>query len=348
MSLPEQLPPTLPVAAPAPRGWIFRSWKPLLLFALTVLTTTITGALFVHQGRGLLPLSDGLTFSVPLLAILLCHEFGHYFAAKLHGVPTSLPYFIPLPPGIGLFGTMGAVISQEGTTDRRKLIDIGAAGPLAGLIVAIPVLLYGLSLSEVKVISGGMQEGNSLLYAGLKYLVKGAFLPAGGLDVDLHPTAWAGWAGLLVTMLNLLPIGQLDGGHIATAYFGNRYRYTARTFHRVLPVLAVAVFAWVYRLSAGAALGQIPTEEFSPIKVAIAAAMPWMVWAVLLWVLGRLAGGFDHPPVNDRVPLPPSRNALFWIVAVIFALIFMPIPLRDSVNFAPPPAADRAAGAVTP
>jgi membrane-associated protease RseP (regulator of RpoE activity) len=307
---------------------------PLLLFVATVFSTTATGALYVHQGASLWPLADGLSFSVPLLAILLCHEFGHYFAARLHKVPASLPYFIPLPPGIGLFGTMGAVITQgAGTTDRRKLIDIGAAGPLAGLVVAIPVLAYGLSLSEVTPIAtGGLQEGNSILYAALKYFAKGTFLPSREHDVHLHPTAFAGWAGLLVTMLNLIPIGQLDGGHIATAYFGNRYRRAARAVHLALPWLGLLAFGWVYRL-AEAALPPIGAED-SPFAIAINAASPWLVWFLLLWGLGRLARGFDHPPVDDHTALPRSRGALFWVVAVTFALIFMPVPLRVSLGSA--------------
>ncbi|HEY0705337.1 MAG TPA: site-2 protease family protein [Polyangia bacterium] len=311
-----------------------RKWrefgKPILLFLITVATTTATGALFVHPDS-FFPLTDGLSFSVPLLAILLCHEFGHYFAARHHGVPASLPYFIPLPPGLGLFGTMGAVISQEGTTDRRKLIDIGAAGPLAGLVVAIPVLIYGLTLSEVKPLVGlGQQEGNSLLYAGLKYLTKGAFLPSDGRDVMLHPTAFAGWAGLFVTMLNLLPIGQLDGGHVATAFFGNRYRRAARIVHQALPWLSLIAFGWIYR-KLQLQSGPLP-ENASALEIAILSALPWMVWFVLLWVLGRLARGLDHPPVDDHTPLPRSRTALFWVVAVVFALIFMPVPFGTSVG----------------
>ena len=312
--------------------------KPLLLFLLTALSTTATGAMTAHHGP-ILPLRDGLSFSVPLLAILLCHEFGHYFAAKLHGVPASLPYFIPLPPGLGLFGTMGAVIGQAGTTDRRKLIDIGAAGPLAGLVVAIPVLAYGLTLSEVKPVVGiGMQEGNSLLYAGLKYLAKGTLLPSGGRDVDLHPTAWAGWAGLYVTMINLLPIGQLDGGHIASAYFGNRYRRIGRIFHQALPWLAVAAFGYVYRAVQREALGRTLPDDMTTFGIAIQAALPWLVWFILLWGLGRLVRGLDHPSVDDQTPLPASRTALFWVVAVMFALIFMPVPLRVTVGAPDAPA----------
>ncbi len=265
---------------------------PLALFVATCFTTTVAG---------------GASYSIPLMAILVCHEFGHYFAARAHGVSASLPHFIPMPPPF-LLGTMGAVIFQSETPDRRKLIDIGAAGPLAGLVVAIPVLFYGLTLSEVKPISAaGLQEGNSLLYALLKFGAKGIWLPGNGQDVILHPTAWAGWAGLLVTMVNLIPIGQLDGGHIAIAYFGNRYLRASRVIHLLLPVLALG-------------LGFLVASE---------AGFFWMLWAGLLFLMKWLARGQYHPPVDDR-PLSRSRAALFWVVCVAFAAIFMPVPLMRS------------------
>ena len=167
------------------------------LLLATFITTTAAGALFVHGQIGgdlgweaILPISDGLSYSVPLMLILLSHELGHYLVARLHGVDASLPYFIPLPPSFGL-GTMGAVIGMRNVTaDRKKLIDIGAAGPLAGLLVAVPVICYGLAHSPVgPLVAGGQQEGNSILYALLKHLVKGAWLPDGHHDVFLHPTA---------------------------------------------------------------------------------------------------------------------------------------------------------------
>jgi membrane-associated protease RseP (regulator of RpoE activity) len=240
-----------------------------------------------------------------------------------------LPYFVPLPPGIGMFGTMGAVILQSRTSDRRKLIDIGAAGPLAGLVVAIPVLVYGLALSPVGPIEGGFQEGNSLLYAVLKRLVCGAWLPNHGIDVNLHPIAFAGWAGLLVTMLNLLPISQLDGGHVAIAFFGNRYGRASQFLRRMLLPLAVLVTAAVYSTTSQdlARLGL--AGNLSPWSIAIPAGSVWLVWYVMLGLLRRLAGGIDHPPVDDR-PLPRSRALLFWTVVVSFILIFMPTPIRET------------------
>jgi membrane-associated protease RseP (regulator of RpoE activity) len=300
----------------------------LLLFLATLLTTTAQGAVSVHHGGGLWPLSDGLSYSLPLMAILVCHELGHYVAARYHGVPATLPYFIPIPPPIGLLGTMGAVIVQAPTADRKKLIDIGAAGPLAGLLVAIPVLLYGLHLSEVTAPPpGSLQEGNSLLYAALKWLVKGEWLPGGGRDVNLHPTAWAGWAGLLVTMLNLLPIGQLDGGHVATAYFGNRYGKVAAVLHAALPVLATAVLVWVYITARRDLSGGAAADGTTAGSTAGMAAALWLVWYGLLYLMKRMSDGEYHPPVGDT-PLPPSRVALFWVVCVSFVLTFMPVPLR--------------------
>jgi membrane-associated protease RseP (regulator of RpoE activity) len=310
------------------------------LFLATVITTTATGAMQLHPSGEIAPIADGLSFSVPLLLILLFHEFGHYIAARLHKVHASLPFFIPLPPWIGLFGTMGAVIKMPGSpTDRRKLIDIGASGPLAGLAVAIPVLLYGLSKSHVLPMSpAGMQEGNSLLYLGLKFLVTGRWLPDGNYDVNLHPTAFAGWAGFLVTMLNLLPFGQLDGGHIMVARFGNRYSKIAAKLHQLLLVLAGGVFVFTYVLvSRAAALGRGPLAGGEPLPafaVALQACMPWILWFTVVRILRRLGGGEEHPPVDDK-ELGWGRRVLFAVVVVAFIAIFMPIPLRVSIGSHP-------------
>ena len=303
----------------------------IALFLTTLLTTTVQGAIMQHGGSGMFPLGDGLSFSIPLMAILLCHEMGHYIAARIHRVPASLPYFVPLPPGLGMFGTMGAVILQSRTTDRRKLIDIGAAGPLAGLVVAIPVLAYGLHLSPVGPIEGGFQEGNSILYAVLKRLVCGAWLPWQGIDVNLHPIAFAGWAGLLVTMLNLLPIGQLDGGHIAIAFFGNIYGRASQFLRRMLLPLSLVVTGVVY-FSVSQELARTDlAQQFSPWSIAVPAGSVWLVWFVMLGVLRRVSGGVDHPPVDDR-PLPQSRAVLFWTVVITFVLIFMPVPFRTNIG----------------
>lgn len=303
----------------------------IALFLTTLFTTTVQGAIARHQGGGMFPLSDGLSFSIPLMAILFCHEMGHYIAARIHRVPASLPYFVPLPPGIGLFGTMGAVILQSRTSDRRKLIDIGAAGPLAGLVVAIPVLAYGLHLSPVGPMAGQYQEGNSLLYAVLKRLVCGMWLPARGIDVNLHPMAFAGWAGLFVTMLNLIPISQLDGGHVAIAFFGNAYGRASQFLRRMLLPLAVVVTAAVYWSTREDLARAGLTDTHAAWFAATAAGAQWLIWYVMLGLLRRLSGGIDHPPVDDR-PLPQSRALLFWAVVLSFVLIFMPVPIRPTVE----------------
>jgi membrane-associated protease RseP (regulator of RpoE activity) len=304
--------------------------RPLLhagLFLATFLTTTATGAIEAHGPSqwAIAPIRDGLPYSVPLMFILLCHEFGHYIAARLHRVPASLPYFIPLPPGLGL-GTMGAVIGmRKVATDRKQLIDVGAAGPLAGLAVAIPILVYGLTKSEVAPLMTGTQEGNSILYAVIKWLVKGAWLPNSQTDVFLHPTARAAWAGLLVTMINLLPIGQLDGGHIASAYFGNRYNAFAERLRRLLPIGAIVVFCWVL-YSTQRELGSAWRLEIGAFG-AMVGSLFWLVWYGLVGLMRRMTGGMNHPPVDDK-PLPRSRRALFWLMVVVFVAVFMPVPQR--------------------
>jgi membrane-associated protease RseP (regulator of RpoE activity) len=320
-------PADLRPAGPPPR-------RPLVLHAAlllaTFLTTTASGAIRIHPTGDIAPIRDGLSYSVPLLLILLCHELGHYLAARWHGVDASLPYFIPFPPWFGL-GTMGAVIGMRRVTkDRKKLIDIGAAGPLAGLAVAIPVILYGLAHSKVGPLAPhGQLEGNSILYAVLKHAAKGLWLPDGRQDVYLHPTAFAGWAGLLVTMINLLPIGQLDGGHVATAYFGNGYNAFARRLHRLMPLVGVGVFFWVLHL-VHIEMGAHYRNEFG-VNIALAAALPWAIWYVLVGVVRRLGGGANHPPVEPR-PLPRSRKALFWLMVLVFAAIFMPVPFRETIT----------------
>ena len=308
------------------------------LFLATFLTTTASGAIRIHPTGDIAPIKDGLSYSVPLLLILLCHELGHYLVARWHGVDASLPFFIPFPPWFGL-GTMGAVIGMRRvTSDRKKLIDIGAAGPLAGLAVAIPVILYGLAHSTVGPLAPhGELEGNSILYAVLKHLVKGMWLPDGHQDVFLHPTAFAGWAGLLVTMINLLPIGQLDGGHVATAYFGNRYNVFARRLHRFMPLVGVGVFFWVQHL-VRVEMGARYRQDLG-VNIALAAAFPWLIWYGLVGLVRRLGGGANHPPVQTR-PLPRARKALFWLMVLVFVAIFMPVPFRETITGeVPPPAA---------
>jgi membrane-associated protease RseP (regulator of RpoE activity) len=299
------------------------------LFLATFLTTTMTGAIQVHHGLSIGPMNDGLVYSIPLMMILLCHELGHYVVARRHGIDASLPYFIPFP--FGPLGTLGAVIGmRQSSTDRKKLIDVGAAGPLAGLAVAIPVLIVGLMHSDLGPrVHGGdaLMEGNSILYAVAKRLIKGLWLPSSDADVELHPMAYAGWAGLLVTMINLLPIGQLDGGHVATAYFGNRYGRFAERLRRFLPLMAIGVFLWVRQVVVKEEMGA-GWNPYIASLVAMNAATFWLVWFLMVSLMRRMSGGVNHPPVDEQ-PLPPSRRALFWLMVAVFITVFMPVPMRQ-------------------
>lgn len=263
---------------------------------------------------------NGWKFAVPLLTILIVHEFGHYIAARIHKVDASLPYFLPLP-GVGL-GTLGAVIAMRGRIrSRNALLDIGASGPLAGLVLAVPVLVIGLTLSTVspQTAGGYMQEGQSLLYLALKRLVVGPI--PDGHDVHLHPTAFAGWVGLLVTMINLLPWGQLDGGHVAYALFGSRQNRFARVFRLSL----LPLFAYNVAIFVGPVLLHRSKMEVS---LAISNSMSWFVWFLVLGLLGRLSGGSDHPPVEAGA-LSPGRKIVAWITLALFVLLFMPTPLAQ-------------------
>jgi membrane-associated protease RseP (regulator of RpoE activity) len=295
-----------------------RPWLNLVLFLATVVTVLYIGAGYALTDAGLaenlapeqalwLPLrylALGVPFAATLLGILLAHELSHYFVSRRYGAPTSLPYFIPMP---NLLGTMGAVIVQRGhMRSRRAIFDIGIAGPLGGLVVAIPLLVVGLSLSSVGPIPPNvdtvLQEGNSLLYLGLKYLVFRQILPQNGIDVWLHPVAFAAWAGLLVTMINLIPVGQLDGGHVAYALLGPRAA-------RLGQVLILAMVLWGGYLSLRGDQG----GGF------------WLMWGVLNLFLNR-----RHPaPLDDATKADGKRVLVGVLMLVLFVLLFMPSPLKQ-------------------
>lgn len=267
-------------------------------------------------------LAGGAAFAATLMTILVCHEGGHYVYGRRHGVPVSLPYFIPLPPKISL-GTLGAVIRMDQPiADRNKLFDVGASGPLAGLVVAIPLLVVGLSLSEVGPPGpDSVIEGNSILYALLKYAMFGRWLPGDGVDVQLHPMAFAAWVGLLVTMINLLPIGQLDGGHVARAVLGQRHESWSARLHVALPLVGVAV--GTVMLLAALDAGR---DAWGALRYASYGVIPWTIWAVLLAAMRRQAGEY-HPPVADG-PLDATRHRAAIAVLVVFVLIATPVPFR--------------------
>ena len=276
----------------------------LLLFVLTLLSTLAAGYLiagsfpFITFNPFLRPLRllDGVPFSFTLIAILGTHEFGHYFTARRYGASVSLPFFIPAPPPIFLFGTMGAVIRMRSPArDRNSLFDIAVAGPLAGLVVAVPALLLGLSWSQVARIpaGGAMTFGDSLLMRLATWLVFGP-IPA-GMDVFVHPVALAGWVGLFVTALNLFPVGQLDGGRIAYALFGEWHRR-----------ISIATFGGLIALGVGFW------------------SLNWIVFAGLILVLM----GFHHaPPLDDLTPVSRGRYVLGVFCLILLVLLIPPVPI---------------------
>jgi len=294
-------------------------WLHLLLFVLTLLSMQATSMMMNQPAPPNWSLfSWGAYQALPLLAILLVHEFGHYIAARLHRVPASPPYFLPFPI-LSPFGTMGAVIAMSGRIRSRKaLLDIGAAGPIAGMLVAVPVLWLGLSMSEVQPRSTAnyVQEGQSILYWLLKRLVLGP-MPADH-DVFLHPMAFAGWGGLFLTMLNLLPWGQLDGGHIAYALLGNQQDRIAVWVRRGL----LLVFAY------NVATLVVPVllhRSSQPLSAAIMGSAFWLIWYGLTGLMGRMTGT-EHPPF-DPGKLDGPRRAIAVLCLVLFVVLFMPAPM---------------------
>jgi membrane-associated protease RseP (regulator of RpoE activity) len=315
------LAPTRPDPKPA------RASINIILFILTVLSVMLVGGTPPAEaapGIGgqimyyVQALISGWPYALSLMSILLAHEFGHYLMSRHYKTPATLPYFIPLP--FSPLGTMGAAIIMQGTPkNKRVLFDIGVAGPLAGIAVAIPVLFIGLSLSHldvVQAVSGTQMEGNSLLYLLAKYMTFGKLLPdphsygnltafgywlryfftgrpfpIGATDVFIHPVAFAGWVGLLVTALNLIPAGTLDGGHVVYSWFGDK---AVKLFPLILACLLALGLFW----------------------------SGWWLWAALLLWLGRV----HAEPLDQITPLDPPRLAIAAFTILLFILTFSPVP----------------------
>jgi membrane-associated protease RseP (regulator of RpoE activity) len=238
---------------------------------------------------------QGIYYSVAIMTILLSHEMGHYFMSRRYGVPATLPYFLPFP--LSPFGTFGAIIKMRGVIcDKKALFDIGVAGPLAGFIVAVPFIVLGIKWSTVTAISPEMQAiqlGDPLIFKILQSLLIGK-IPA-GYDLVLHPFGFAGWVGLFVTALNLLPVGQLDGGHILYALFGERSK-------------------WIFM-----------TVIFALAMVAIFYNPGWLFLVILLLIFGM-----RHPQPMDAVtPLDARRKLLAFAILLIFILSFTPAPFPE-------------------
>ena len=276
----------------------------------------------------------GWPFAVSMMGILFAHEMGHYVMCRYYKVPATLPFFIPAPL-ISPLGTLGAFIAMRGIPkNKRVLFDVGVAGPLAGVVIAVPVLFIGLSLSHLGAIgpaapgTSGLLEGNSIFYLFSKYIMFGRLLPEpvsmgglppplywvlyfftgqpipfNGLDVQLDPVALAGWAGLLVTALNLVPVGTLDGGHVAYGLFGEKAR-------RIFPI----------------AIGALLALSFLPSLLTLSLGafnFSWLLWVFILFWLGNVR----TQPLDDITPLDGKRRLLGFFMLVMFILLFTPIPM---------------------
>lgn len=315
-----------------------------ILFILTILSAMLTrmeippeavpagGALSLSF---LLPyLFTGWPFALSMMGILFAHEMGHYIMCRYYKVPATLPFFIPAPL-LSPLGTLGAFIAMRGIPkNKRVLFDVGIAGPLAGLVIAIPVLFIGLSLSHLGPVGHagpgamGMLEGNSLFYLLSKYIVFGKLLPEpvsmnglppalywlryffsgqpipyNGLDVQIDNVAFAGWAGLLVTALNLVPVGTLDGGHVAYGLFGEKAR-------RIFPLAIGALLALSF-------LPSLLTFSLGAFNYS------WLLWVFILFWLGNVR----TQPLDDITTLDGKRRALGFFMLLLFILLFTPIPM---------------------
>jgi membrane-associated protease RseP (regulator of RpoE activity) len=311
----------------------------IILFILTLFSIMLMGVDVPPGGTPTIPflfrhILSGWPFALSMMGILFAHEMGHYIMCRYYKVPATLPFFLPAPL-ISPLGTLGAFIAMRGVPkNKRVLFDVGIAGPLAGVVIAIPVLFIGLSLSHLGPIeppppgSAGLLEGNSLFYLFSKYLIFGRLLPEpvstgglsptiywlryfftaqpipfNGLDVQLHNVALAGWAGLLVTALNLVPVGTLDGGHVAYGLFGEKAR-------RIFPV----------------AIGALLALSFLPSLLTLSLGafnFSWLLWVFILFWLGNVR----TQPLDDITPLDGKRRALGFFMLLLFILLFTPIPM---------------------
>ena len=308
----------------APRKW--RTYLiHLFLFVVTFFTTTLAGVQWLNQDPlELNNFSKGLPYSLGLLAVLAFHEFGHYFAARFHRVQTTLPYFIPFPPMLlNPFGTMGAVIRIRSPIHSKKaLFDIGIAGPLAGLVLTMIFLLIGFFTLPPKeylysihptyralgtLPEGGLTFGYSTLFWVLcKIFSTSGFVPPMN-EIYHYPFLCVGWFGLFITALNLIPVGQLDGGHILYALVGRQQGIIARVFFGGLIVIGLSGFLPVFGKNI-----QIGTVS-------------WLTWCAILYFLIKL----DHPPIEDASELDGTRRFLGWFTFATFILTFPPIPLVE-------------------
>ncbi len=267
----------------------------LILFVLTLLSTITLGAM--QRGINVFEepakIYTGLPFAVTLVTILLSHELSHYFASKKHKVKATLPYFIPAPTIIGTFGAF--IKMKSPIISRKSLIDIGASGPIAGFVVSVIASVIGLNLSDVVSVAenkGALGLGDSLLFSFLSRLIIG--IPPENHDILLNPIAFAGWIGLFVTSINLLPIGQLDGGHITYALIGESHAFVSKLL--IIVLLLLGVLLWE----------------------------GWLIWGILLVFLG-----VRHPPVIYwEMSLDRRRKSIGFLALLILLITFIPVPFK--------------------
>jgi len=267
----------------------------LILFILTILSTLFVGASQVGANPFSFEIIKGFPFSISIMSILLFHEMGHFILSRKYKVDATLPYFIPFP---NIIGTMGAVIRIRSIIPNKKaLLHIGAAGPWFGLIITIIVLIIGLKLSKVVPQTGieGIKLGESILFKIISYLVMGDI---GDNDILLHPIAFAGWVGLFVTNLNLIPVGQLDGGHIAYALFGKNYRYIS-----LISILFLFIIGMIYWIG-------------------------WVIWSIFIIILIWSSGTLHPPTLNDWSKLKNSDKFYAISSLILFILTFTPQPFK--------------------
>lgn len=296
------------------------SIKHVILFILTVITTFISG--YILDGTVL----SGIYFSTSLLLILGAHEMGHYYFAKRNNVLVTPPYFIPAPPFISPIGTFGAVIQIKSRMNTKKeLFDVGVAGPIAGILIAFPVLLAGLYLSRIvildnEVIEAGFALGDSLVFMLFSKMVFGN-IPEGS-EIFLHPLAFAGWIGLLVTALNLIPSGQLDGGHIVYSVFPKKW-------HMIISKTSIALLI-IFGFGTEPVFFLI--NEYANLDVSVTSLAflqfkgwnGWILWALILTFLGT-----KHPPTfYDEIDIGVKRKIIAIVALVIFVICFIPVPIK--------------------
>ncbi len=290
----------------------------VVLFLITLATTFLAGFL---QGGSII---NGVAFSAALLFILGAHEMGHYIYGKKYGVDITPPYFIPAPPIISPIGTFGAFIKiKSPISTKRALFDIGIAGPLLGIIAAIPIIIIGIKLSRIVGTTGlespGMTLGSPLIFSFLSDTFFGK-VPE-GKDILLHPVAFAGWIGLFVTALNLIPAGQLDGGHIMYALLPRKWhRRISVSMIFVLLILGIGTQPIVHLVQSiwrGVSLDPYKGLVFD-------GWLGWIMWAMLLSIMGT-----RHPPTkDDEIPLDGKRKILGAIALLVFVGCFTPLPIR--------------------